>query len=39
MAIADLESCLSFVTFLDPYLIIGIDEVQMGESLCLAPLV
>ena len=36
MAITGLENCLLFVVFLNAYLIIGTNKVQIGESLCLA---
>ena len=36
MAILGLESGLPFIILINPYLIIGIDEIQLGESPCLA---
>ena len=36
MAISDAESRFLFVTFFDPHSIVGTDEVQLDESLCLA---
>ncbi len=33
MAIVDLEDYLLFIAFLDPYLIIGISEIKLDETL------
>ena len=36
VSVSGLKSCLSFITFINPHLIIGISEIQLGESLCPA---
>ena len=35
MAILSIKSCFSFIIFLDPHLIVGTGEVQLGKLLCL----
>ena len=34
VSVLDPESCFSFITFTNPHLIIGISEIQLGESPC-----
>ena len=36
MSVSGPESCLLFITFTNPHPIIGIGEIQLGESLCPA---